>query len=112
MLTGSARQCPRAAMDYFYDHQTDELSITKGDFATYAESRELSPGAVLHISRRRHPLALQVSGARAKVDVSGLVSFEQRTIEPEELARRMSASEMGRRLWRAISAPVHLMLAS
>ena len=99
-------------MDYFYDHQTDELSITKGDFATYGESHELSPGAVLHVSKRRHPLALQVSGARAKLDVAGLVSFEQRTIEAEELARRMSASEIGKRLWRAISAPVHLVLAS
>ena len=99
-------------MQYFYDHQTDELSITRDDLAGYASSHELAPGVVLHISRRREPLALQVSGARGKVDVAGLVSFEQRGIDIDDLARRMAASETGRRSWRALTAPMHLSPAS
>jgi hypothetical protein len=99
-------------MHYFYDHQTDELSITRGDFATYGSSYELAPGVVLHVSGRKQPLALQLSNARGRVDVSGLVSFEQRPIAPDELAKRMAASDLGRRSWRALTAPMHLVSGS
>lgn len=98
-------------MHYFYDHQTDELSITRDDLSAYAASHALAPGVILHVSGRKQPLALQVSGARSKVDVAGLVSFEQRAISPEELARRMATSETGRRSWRALTAPMHLLPA-
>src|SRR5688572_7227304 len=90
-------------MEYFYDHQTDKLSITVGDFATYAESQELAPGILLHLDTRRRPLALEISTAKSAVSVSGLISFEQKAIRGDELAQRMSASETGRRAWRALT---------
>ena len=91
-------------MDYFYDHQTDKLSITVGDFAEYSSSQMVVPGAVLHTSANRRPIAVEISGARAVVNVAGLVTFEERRIEATEMQERLNKSECGRRIWRALVA--------
>ncbi len=90
-------------MEYFYDHQTDKLSITVADFAMYAESQELVPGVMLHVDGRRRPVALEISTARQAISVAGLVSFEQKAISSHDLAQRMAATEIGRRAWRALN---------
>ncbi|HYH08487.1 MAG TPA: DUF2283 domain-containing protein [Thermoanaerobaculia bacterium] len=103
-------------MHYFYDHQTDELSILVSDFETYAASRPVVPGVIVHLDARRQALGMEIGRARAIVNVAGLMSFEQAPIAPSELEQRMNASESGRRAWRALTGdvapPLHVVRAS
>lgn len=103
-------------MHYFYDHQTDELSILVSDFAAYAASQPVVPGVIVHVDARRNALGMEIGRARAIVNVAGLMSFEQAPIAPAELEQRMNASESGRRAWRALTGvltpPLHIVRAS
>jgi uncharacterized protein YuzE len=103
-------------MDYFYDHQTDELSILVAGFEQYATSQPVVPGVIVHVDERRKALGMEIGRARAIVNVSGLASFEQAPITPTELEERMNASESGRRAWRALIGnappPLHVIRAS
>lgn len=97
-------------MEYFYDHQTDELSIFVNEFEGYAGSQPVGPGVILHVDGNRRPLAMEIGRARAIVNVAGLSSFEQRPIAQAELEQRMSVSESGRRAWRALGVTAHAAL--
>lgn len=89
-------------MDYFYDHQTDQLSLTLGDFAHYKGSEEVAPGVVVHIDERRRALGVEIRDAKAIVGVRGLLSFESGTMTADELSQRMQDSVNGRVVLRAI----------
>lgn len=103
-------------MHYFYDHQTDELSILLGDFDRYATSEPLGPGVIVHMASDRRPLAMEIAQARDIVNVTGLSSFEQKDIAQSELESRMNATDRGRRAWRALAEEnvpaLHLVGAS
>lgn len=90
-------------MEYFYDHQTDKLSLTLGDFADYGVSKEILSGVFLHIQRSGEPLAVEIAQARAIADVAGLVAFEERTIAGAEIERRLSVTKPGLTIWSAIA---------
>lgn len=90
-------------MKYFYDHQTDELTITLGELARYATSETLIDGVTMHLDPHRRPLAIEVSGARRVADVSNLRTFDEHAIDRDDLARRLAVSEGGRRIWQRVS---------
>ena len=89
-------------VEYFYDHQTDQLSITLGDFSHLQGSEEVAPGVVVYIDDRRHTLAVDIHHAKAIVGVKGLQSFESGTMSADELSERMQDSVNGRVILRAI----------
>ena len=98
-------------MEYFYDRQTDVLSLTLADFSGYSSSRQIA-GATAHLDTAGALLAMEISGARAILDVSGLGTFEQGKIDSQDLARRMMLSESGRYLWAATIASASRRSAS
>jgi hypothetical protein len=90
-------------MRYFYDHQTDVLTIGVGDLADYDASVELVGGVVLHLDAMGRPLVVEIREARSMVDTAALKSFEEHAIGGAELERRLSASDPGRHVWTVIS---------
>jgi uncharacterized protein YuzE len=94
----------QSEMRFFYDHQTDVLSISVGDLADYGSSVEITDGVTLHVDGQGRPLAAEIHGARTMVDTTSLPSFEEHAIAEEEVARRLARSEGGRLLWSALSA--------
>jgi hypothetical protein len=96
----------RFTVEYFYDHQTDKLSILLSDFAQYERSEEVAPGVVLHVDARRRPLAIEISDARLIVGVKGLRSFEQSNMTGEELTERMHDSANGRAVLGALQSVI------
>lgn len=89
-------------MQYFYDHETDSLSITVDDFERYSGSEEVAPGVVLHFDDHQRPLGVEVRAAKTMIGVRGLYSFEPRTISRDELEQRMQESVNGRVVLRAL----------
>ena len=102
-----SRSRVRRTMEYFYDRHTDMLSLTFGDLSGYSSSRQIA-GATAHLDTAGSLLAMEISGARAVVDVSGLGTFEQGVIGSQDLARRMMLTESGRYLWAAAIASASL----
>lgn len=94
-------------MEYFYDRYTDLLSLTFADLSGYSSSRQIG-GATAHLDTAGSLLAMEISGAHAVIDVSGLGTFEQGEIGGDELARRMMLTETGRCLWDAAVASASL----
>jgi hypothetical protein len=88
--------------EYFYDHQTDQLSITLGDFAEYRGSEEVAPGVIVHIDALRRALGVEIREAKAIVGLKGLQSFESGTMTAAELSQRMQDTVNGRVVLRAI----------
>lgn len=93
-------------MRYFYDHQTDVLSISVGDLAEYHSSEELVPGVTLHVDAQQRPLGAEIHAARLIADTSSLRSFEEHSIVDEELERRLSKSDSGKQVWMVLSSAV------
>ena len=91
-------------MRFFYDHQTDVLSISVGDLADYGSSVEIADGVTLHVDAEGRPLAAEIHDARTIVDTSSLPSFEEHSIAADDVARRLARSEGGRLLWNALGA--------
>ena len=91
-------------MRFFYDHQTDVLSISIRDLADYGSSIDIDAGVTVHVDAELRPLAAEVHGARSIVDTSSLPSFEEHTIAEQEVERRFARSETGRRIWSVLSA--------
>jgi uncharacterized protein YuzE len=89
-------------MEYFYDHETDSLSITVGDFERYEESEEVAPGVILHSDSRRRPIGVEIRKAKMIIAVRGLQSFESHRITGAELSQRMLDSASGRVVMRAL----------
>lgn len=92
----------RRHMEYFYDHETDSLSITVGDFERYDGSEEVAPGVILHSDARHRPIGVEIRKAKAIITVRGLLSFEAHRISTAELAQRMLDSVSGRVVMRAL----------
>lgn len=90
-------------MEYFYDHETDTLSLILADFAAYRSCEDVAPGLTLYCDAGSRPLAIEIRGARALVGVHGLNSFEAGTISSQDLSKRMSDSVHGRAVLRALS---------
>jgi hypothetical protein len=84
---------------YFYDHQTDAVSLLLADEFEYSRSEEVAPGVVLYLDDRSHATALEIRGAREILDTRGLVPLYALTITTEELERRMLATPAGRMAW-------------
>ena len=91
-------------MRYFYDHQTDVLTISVGNLADYQASEELVPGVTLHVDDGQRPLGAEIHTARLIADTTALRSFEEHSISSEELERRLSKSESGKRVWMVLSS--------
>ncbi len=70
-------------MKYFYDHQTDAVSVIISEQFDYSHTEELAPGVMLYLDD----------------DTKGLVPLYARAITTEELQRRMLATAAGRMAW-------------
>lgn len=92
-------------MRYFYDHQTDVLTISVGNFADYESSLELANAITLHVDGSQRPLAAEIHSARSLLDTTALKSFEEHTIVPDDLERRLAKSDAGRDVWRLLVSP-------
>lgn len=86
-------------MKYFYDHQTDAVSVMLTDGFDYWKSEELAPGVMLYLDARSHAIALEIRGATRFLDTKGLVPLYARSITADELQRRMMATPAGRMAW-------------
>jgi hypothetical protein len=90
---------PHTAVKYFYDHQTDAVSLMLTDDFDYSSSEEVAPGVMLYLDRRNRAIALEIRGAGKILDTKGLIPLYARTITQEELERRMLATPAGRMAW-------------
>ena len=86
-------------MKYFYDHQTDAVSLMLTDGFDYSRSEEIAPGVVLYLDGRSRAIALEIRGAGKILDTKGLIPLYARTITREELEKRMLATPAGRMAW-------------
>lgn len=89
-------------MEYFYDRETDTMSITLGDFGRYEGSEEVAPGVIVHSDARRCALGVEIRTASAVIGVRGLSTFEPVMITAEELSRRMLETPHGPAVLRAL----------
>ncbi len=86
-------------MKYFYDHQTDAVSLIISEQFDYSQTEELAPGVMLYLDDERKAIALEIRGAGKFLDTKGLVPLYARAITTEELQRRMLATPAGRMAW-------------
>jgi uncharacterized protein YuzE len=84
---------------YFYDHQTDAMSVLLTDGFDYSRSEELAPGVMLYLDDTSHAIAIEIRGAAAIIDTKGLIPLYARAISADELERRMLATATGRMAW-------------
>jgi len=84
---------------YFYDHQTDAVSVLMTDGFDYARTQELAPGVMLYLDARSHAIALEIRGAGKILDTKGMIPLYARAISTDELQRRMTATPAGRMAW-------------
>jgi hypothetical protein len=99
-IEGNA-QAPR--MNYFYDHETDSVSLLLGDFIDYASTEQLAPGVVMYVDGRKKPLAIDVRPASKVLDTAGLVPMYERPISKDEVKQRLSASLAGQTVLRTLT---------
>ncbi len=90
---------PIPAVKYFYDHQTDALSLFLSEAFEYSRGEELAPGVMLYLDDESHAIALEIRGAGKILDTRGLVPLYARAITAEELQRRMLVTPEGRMTW-------------
>jgi hypothetical protein len=86
-------------MKYFFDHQTDAVSVLLTDDFSYSSSEELAPGVLLYLDAKRQVIALEIRGAARILDTKGMIPFYARPITSDELQRRMLATPDGRMAW-------------
>ncbi len=96
-------------MNYFYDHETDAVSILLGDFIDYAATEELAPGVVMYVDGRRRPLAIDVRPASKVLDTNGLVPMYERPITTDEVRQRLSSSIAGKSVLLTLSTRTDLL---
>ncbi len=89
-------------MKYFYDHQTDAVSVIISEQFDYSHTEELAPGVMLYLDDDSHAIALEIRGAGKILDTKGLVPLYARAITTEELQRRMLATPAGRMAWMTV----------
>jgi hypothetical protein len=90
-------------MRYFYDRETDTVSLTFSAVFDWLGSEDLNGGAItVYLDRRSRPFAAEIRGASKLVNTLGLQPLEETAISHDEISRRMSWSEAGREAWSAI----------
>lgn len=90
-------------MNYFYDHETDAVSIVFADFLDYAATEEIVPGVVMYVDKSKRPLAIDVRPASKFLDTNGLVPMYERPITTVEVSQRFSSSLDGRGVLQTLS---------
>jgi hypothetical protein len=86
-------------MKYFYDHQTDAVSLINGEFGDLKKSEEIAPGVHMYLDARGHLIAFEIRGAAKILDTKGLIPLYARPITADELERRMCTTPAGRMAW-------------
>jgi hypothetical protein len=86
-------------VQYFYDHQTDAMSVLLTDGFNFSHSEELAPGVLLYLDSDSRAIALEFRGAASIIDTKGLTPLYARSITTEELQKRMLATPAGRSAW-------------
>lgn len=99
-------------MNYFYDHETDAVSILFADFADYAATEELAPGVVMYVDRSKRPLGLDMRPASKVLDTVGLVPMYERPITGNEVSLRLSSSVAGQSVLRALNRRTNALSAT
>lgn len=89
-------------MNYFYDHETDAVSIVFADFLDYAATEEVVPGVVMYVDGGKRPLAIDLRPASQFLDTNGLVPMYERPITSGEVSQRFSATVRGQSVLRMI----------
>jgi hypothetical protein len=84
---------------YFYDHQTDAVSLLLTDVFDYSRSEEVAPGVMLYLDQRSRAIALEIRNAANILDTKGLIPLYARNITAEEIQRRMFTTPAGRMAW-------------
>jgi len=90
-------------MKYFFDSHTDALSFDLGESFDCTGNEPLEAGVTLHVDQSRRPLMLEMQGASKIADTNGLKAMQETPITLEEIARRMTSTPAGERIWRKIS---------
>jgi hypothetical protein len=90
-------------MNYFFDHETDSVSLLLADFAEYDATVELAPGVVMYVDGRKRPLAIDVRPASKVLDTVGLVPMYERPITKDEVETRLSSSVAGQCVLRVLN---------
>lgn len=90
-------------MNYFYDHETDSVSILLAEFADYDATEELVPGVVMYVDGHKRPLAIDVRPASKVLDTVGLVPMYERPITKDEVSLRFSSSVAGQSVLRVLN---------
>ncbi len=89
-------------MDYFYDHETDSLSLMLAEFLDFARAEQVAPGVIAYLDGQRSVIAIEICGAGKILDTRGLSPMHARSITVLELQKRLSVSEVGRIAWRSV----------
>lgn len=90
------------SVKYFFDRQTDAVSFDFAEAGEYAGSEPLAAGVTLHVDNRRRPLMLEVQKASEILDTRGLLLQQESAITWDEIARRMTSTAAGERIWRNV----------
>ena len=89
-------------MEYFYDHQTDCVSLILSDAFDFSRSEELAPGIVAYLDGASDVIAIEIRGAGKILDTKGLVPMYARPISADELKKRLFSSTVGQLAWRSV----------
>jgi hypothetical protein len=87
---------------YFFDRHTDGLSLDLGDASECTGSESLASGVTLHVDHRGRPIILEIQGASKIIDITGLSSQQETSIEWDDIAERMRSTLDGERIWQHI----------
>jgi hypothetical protein len=86
-------------LKYFYDHQTDAVSVLLTDTFAYESMEEVAPGVMMYLDAEHHAIAIEFRGAAKILDTKGLIPLYARSITTAELERRLLATPQGRMTW-------------
>jgi hypothetical protein len=89
-------------VEYFFDRQTDAVSFDLAEASEYTGSEPLAAGVTLHVDSRRRPLMLEIQKASEILDTRGMVPQQASPITWDEIARRMTSTAAGERIWRNV----------
>lgn len=91
-------------MDYFYDHETDSLSLMLAEFLDFVRAEQLAPGVIAYLDGHKSVIAIEICGAGKILDTRGLMPMHARSITAPEIEKRLSVSDAGRIAWRSVAA--------
>jgi hypothetical protein len=99
-------------MKYFYDHETDAVSLLISDFVNYEATEDLAPGVVMYVDARSRPLAVDLHNASKIIDTNGLVPMYEGPISINEVSQRLSSSPTGQAVLRILNRRSEAMAPS